>query len=247
MADVFNSTTEEEDKSKEGYLSKIVGEGNKYANVEELAKGAVHGNEYINKLESEMSELRSELDKRVTAEEMVQQVKRETAEQQALAQQALENTTPQLDDEKLSQLISNTIEQKNTQQIAQQNIQDVDNRMKALYGADKAAEVVQQKALAMGVSIDKLADIAATSPEMFFNAIGVSQGSGSQPTPAPTVGTTSTEAVQTLNSGQQVEEGTWEFFEQLRKSNPKEYFKPAVQQKLFKMREEKGQDGFYKR
>tara|TARA_R100000152_G_scaffold4967_1_gene1770 strand:- start:2948 stop:3691 length:744 start_codon:yes stop_codon:yes gene_type:complete len=247
MADVFESTKETEVKSEEGYLSKIVGEGNKYANVEELAKGAIHGNEYIQKLETEMAELRDELDKRVTAEEMVQQVKRETAEQQALAQRALENTTPQLDDEKLSQLISNTIEQKNTQQVAQQNIQQVDQRMKEIYGADKAAEVVQQKANAMGVSVDKLADIAASSPEMFFNAIGVSQGTVSQPTPVPTVGTTNTEAVQTMNSGQQVEEGTWEYFEQLRKSNPKEYFKPAVQQRLFKMREEKGQDGFYKR
>jgi hypothetical protein len=65
-------------------------------------------------------------------------------------------------------------------------------------------------------------------------------------TPAPTVGSTSTEAVQTMNSGQHVEEGTWDYFEQLRRSNPREYFKPAVQQKLFKMREEKGRDGFYK-
>ena len=203
--------------------------------VEELAKGAIHGNEYIQKLETEMSELRGELDKRVTAEEMVQQVKRETAEQQALAQRTLENTTPQLDDERLSQLISTTIEQKNTQQVAQQNIYNVDQRMKEIYGVDKAAEVVQQKANAMGVSVDKLADIAASSPEMFFNAIGVSQGTGSQPTPAPTVGTTNTEAVQTMNSGQKIEEGTWEAFEQLRKSNPKEYFKPSVQQKLFKM------------
>ena len=204
MADVFESTKETEVKSEEGYLSKIVGDGNKYANVEELAKGAIHGNEYIQKLETEMSELRGELDKRVTAEEMVQQVKRETAEQQALAQKALENTTPQLDDERLSQLISTTIEQKNTQQVAQQNIYNVDQRMKEIYGADKAAEVVQQKANAMGVSVDKLADIAASSPEMFFNAIGVSQGTGSQPTPAPTVGTTNTEAVQTMNSGQKI-------------------------------------------
>ena len=204
MADVFESTKETEVKSEEGYLSKIVGDGNKYANVEELAKGAIHGNEYIQKLETEMSELRGELDKRVTAEEMVQQVKRETAEQQALAQKTLENTTPQLDDERLSQLISTTIEQKNTQQVAQQNIYNVDQRMKEIYGADKAAEVVQQKANAMGVSVDKLADIAASSPEMFFNAIGVSQGTGSQPTPAPTVGTTNTEAVQTMNSGQKI-------------------------------------------
>lgn len=66
MADVFNPETKTETtevKETEGYLSKIVGEGNKYANVEELAKGAIHGNEYITKLEGEMAELRSELDK----------------------------------------------------------------------------------------------------------------------------------------------------------------------------------------
>jgi|TARA_Y100000361_G_C11146988_1_gene338634 small-conductance mechanosensitive channel len=249
MADVFNPETKTETtevKETEGYLSKIVGEGNKYANVEELAKGAIHGNEYITKLEGEMAELRSELDKRVTAEDMVQQVKRETAEQRALLQQTQENTTPQLDEQQLSALISNTIEQKDSQKLAQQNIQSVDKKMKELYGEEKAAEIVQQKALQLGVSVDKLAEIAATSPEMFFNSIGVSQGSPKVTTPAPTVGSTSTEAVQTMNSGQHVEEGTWDYFEQLRRSNPREYFKPAVQQKLFKMREEKGRDGFYK-
>jgi hypothetical protein len=244
MSDVFNT---EEIKEEEGYLSKVVGEGKKYSDIEQLAKGAVHGNDYIKKLEEEMAELRGELDKRLTAEEMIQQIKRETAEQQSQIQRAQEHTTPQLDEEKLSQLISNTIEKKDSQTKAQQNILTVDQKMKELYGADKAAEVVQQKALQMGVTVDKLAEIAATSPDMFFNAIGVSQGSKSGQTPAPTVGTTRTEAVQTMNSGSQLEEGTWDYFEQLRRSNPKEYFKPAVQQKLFKMREEKGHDGFYKR
>ena len=247
MSDVFTTEDKPEETADPGYLAQVVGEGKKYSDTEQLAKGAVHGNDYINKLETEMAELRGELDKRLTAEEMVQQIKRETAEHQAQTQQVQENTTPQLDEEKLSQLISNTIEQKDTQKVAQQNIQAVDAKMKELYGADKAADVVQQKAQVMGVTVDKLAEIAAISPDMFFNSIGVSQGSSKITTPTPTVGTTSTEAVQTMNSGQAVEEGTWDYFEQLRKSNPKEYFKPATQQKLFKMRQEKGHDGFYQK
>jgi len=247
MSDVFETKETETTETKEpGYLEKIVGDGQKYANVEELAKGAIHGNDYINKLEGELAELRSELDKRLTAEEVAQQIKRETQEQQAQLQKARENTTSQLDEESLSKLISNTIEQKDVQKQADSNIQAVDKRMKELYGADKAKEIVQQKAQQLGVPVDKLAEIAASSPEMFFNSIGISQ-SQSQPTPTTTVSTTNTEAVQTMNSATQAEEGTWEHFEQLRKSNPKEYFKPATQQKLFKMRQEKGHDGFYRK
>ena len=247
MSDVFETKEPETTETKEpGYLEKIVGDGQKYSNVEELAKGAIHGNDYINKLEGELADLRGELDKRLTAEEVAQQIKRETQEQQAQLQKARENTTSQLDEESLSKLISNTIEQKDVQKQADSNIQAVDKRMKELYGADKAKEIVQQKAQQLGVPVDKLAEIAASSPEMFFNSIGISQ-SQSQPTPTTTVSTTNTEAVQTMNSATQAEEGTWEHFEQLRKSNPKEYFKPATQQKLFKMRQEKGHDGFYRK
>tara|TARA_R100000742_G_C4257760_1_gene75614 strand:+ start:220 stop:963 length:744 start_codon:yes stop_codon:yes gene_type:complete len=247
MSDVFETKEVETTEVKEpGYLEKMVGEGQKYANVEELAKGAIHGNDYINKLEGELAELRGELDKRLTAEEVAQQIKRETQEQQAQLQMTRENTTSQLDEESLSKLISNTIEQKDVQKQADSNIQAVDKRMKELYGADKAKDIVQQKAQQLGVPVDKLAEIAATSPEMFFNSIGISQ-SQSQPTPTTTVSTTNTEAVQTMNSATQAEEGTWDYFEQLRRANPKEYFKPATQQKLFKMRQEKGHDGFYQK
>ena len=247
MSDVFETKEVETTEVKEpGYLEKIVGEGQKYANVEELAKGAIHGNDYINKLEGELAELRGELDKRLTAEEVAQQIKRETQEQQAQLQMARENTTSQLDEESLSKLISNTIEQKDVQKQADSNIQAVDKRMKELYGADKAKDIVQQKAQQLGVPVDKLAEIAATSPEMFFNSIGISQ-SQSQPTPTTTVSTTNTEAVQTMNSATQAEEGTWDYFEQLRRANPKEYFKPSTQQKLFNMRQEKGHDGFYQK
>ena len=89
MSDVFETKEVETTEVKEpGYLEKIVGAGQKYANVEELAKGAIHGNDYINKLEGELAELRGELDKRLTAEEVAQQIKRETQEHQAQLQMA---------------------------------------------------------------------------------------------------------------------------------------------------------------
>jgi hypothetical protein len=63
-------------------------------------------------------------------------------------------------------------------------------------------------------------------------------------TPSITASTTNTEAVAKVNSIGAVEADTWNSFESLRRSDPKKYYTPTVQNKLFKARQDKGQ-AFY--
>jgi hypothetical protein len=226
------------------HLTNLVGEGKKYENSESLAKAYSNADNFIEQLKTENKELRSELDKRLNAEDVLSEIKREREETLKATQISRENTTPKLDEEALSKLISNTLDQKESEKEATTNIQKVDKQMKQLFGEQKAKEVLDTKAQELNLSVDFLAGVAAKSPDAFFNTLGISQKSEST-IPNTTVSTTNTEAVKEVNAGSTIAEGTWQSFEALRKSNPRKYFSPEVQNQIFKMRKEKGPEGFY--
>jgi hypothetical protein len=225
------------------FIDQVVGEGKKYSSVEELAKGQMNGDQYINQLKEELEGIRGELDKRLTAEEMVQEIKREREELKA-NQNATENTTPQYNEEAVTDLISKTFDAREGKKVAEANINVVDAKMKELYGNDKAAQVVKDKAQAMGVSLDWLQDAAAKSPSAFFSVMGISLEGGKTTTPSATVSsTTNTQAVEQVHASG-IQQDTWKHFEEIRKSDPRTYWKAETQQRLFKARNEKG-ESFY--
>ena len=120
---------------------------------------------------------------------------------------------------------------------------NAENR-KELYGNDKAAQVVKDKAQAMGVSLDWLQDAAAKSPSAFFSVMGISLEGGKTTTPSATVSsTTNTQAVEQVHASG-IQQDTWKHFEEIRKSDPRTYWKAETQQRLFKARNEKG-ESFY--
>ena len=250
MADIFNKTPEDDQPNGDtihtanetpSILGSYVGDDKKYKTPEELAKGYNNADQFINQLKTENDQLRGELDKRLNAEDMVDQIKREREELQA-SMKAQENTTPQLDEKALSDLISQTLDQKNTQKVAQDNIQAVDSKMKELFGTDKASEILQTKSKELNLSVEYLAEVAAKSPDGFYSLLGI--GRDKTITPSITASTTNTEAVAKVNSIGAVEADTWNSFESLRRSDPKKYYTPTVQNKLFKARQDKGQ-AFY--
>jgi hypothetical protein len=252
VADIFNNNTKPEDDQPNGdtihtanettsLLESYVGDGKKYKSPEELAKGYQNADQFLNQMKTENEQLRGELDKRLNAEDMVDRIKREHEELQA-SMKAQENTTPQLDEKALSDLISQTLDQKNTQKVAQDNIQAVDSKMKELFGTDKASEILQTKSKELNLSVEYLAEVAAKSPDGFYSLLGI--GRDKTITPSITASTTNTEAVAKVNSIGAVEADTWNSFESLRRSDPKKYYTPTVQNKLFKARQDKGQ-AFY--
>ena len=224
------------------HLTTLVGEGKKYGDSESLAKAYSNADDFIGQLKTENQELRTELDKRLNAEDVLSEIKREREETLKATQISRENTTPKLDEEALSKLISSTLDEKENQKEATANLTTVDSQMKKLYGAEKAKEVLETKEL--NLSVDFLAGVAAKSPNAFFNTLGISQKAETT-IPTPTVSTTNTLAVKEINVGSIIAEGTWGSFEELRKSNPRKYFSPEVQNQIFKMRKEKGPEGFY--
>lgn len=144
----------------------FVGEGKKYKSAEDALKSVPHAQEHIKTLEAEMAVLKEELTKRKTTEELLDELKSGIQPQ--------ENTTQAggLDQDKISQLIINTLEQRERQSKAKQNAASVAEKFTQQYG-NKAEEVYQSVAKDAGLSIEQLNNLAATSPNVVLKLSGL--------------------------------------------------------------------------
>jgi hypothetical protein len=212
------------------YASELVGEGKKFRTVEDLEKGKTESDSFIEQLKGENAGLRKDLDERMTTAEALEKIREENA-----SHTPSENTTPGLDTDAVTNLVEKTIEQKDFAKIAAQNIAEVDQKMKALYG-EKAKEVFEQKAAAIGLSSEYLQDVASKSPSAFFNVLGLEVKKSGGVAPVVTQGDLRSEVEMTPS----VVEHSWAWFETLRKDNPIKYWKPETQNILFKARMEQG-------
>tara|TARA_R110002051_G_scaffold18015_3_gene51990 strand:- start:5328 stop:6062 length:735 start_codon:yes stop_codon:yes gene_type:complete len=238
MSDIFNATEATSPASTQttGSVEELVGEGKKFATVEDLAKGKQEADTFIEQLKGEMSGLRSDLDQRVSSTALLEEIRKEReAQLQQSADAAQGNTSPQLDQGDITNLVNQTIEQREVQQTATGNILSVDTKMKEMYG-EKAQEVMLQKAKASNISVEFLQDIASKSPEAFYNVLGITeQKTPTTPMTTGSISTTGLAATQTTTLGD-----SWADFEKMRREQPKQYWKPETQQRLFRAKQEQG-------
>jgi|TARA_R110000803_G_scaffold38016_3_gene82055 hypothetical protein len=236
MSDIFEGEANSPASTQTtGSVAELVGEGKKFATVEDLAKGKAEADVFIEQLKKEQAELRSDLDQRLSAQDLLDEIRKEReAQLHASSAPAEGNTTPSLGQDDIASLVNSTIEQRETQQTADQNILTVDSKMKDLYG-DKAQEMMLTKAAASNISVDFLKDIAAKSPNAFFNVLGLSDQRPA--TPTMTQGSVDTTGLtpKTTNGN------SWSDFEVMRRENPKMYWKPETQIRLLKAKQEQGE------
>lgn len=220
---------EEAPKNDASPLNDLVGEDKKFATVEDLAKGKAEADQFIEQLKGEISGLREDLDKRLTSEQVLEEIQRQKAE----ASRNEGNTNSQNSAEDISEIVKQVINGEKAAETAEANLATANNKMVEIYGVDKAKEVVAAKAAELGVGIDFLQDVAAKSPAAFFNTIGLEGKPASVPA-ANAEGSVNTEGL--AQNGTGTKEGSWEHFEQLRKENPREYWSASTQKKLFELK-----------
>tara|TARA_R110000787_G_scaffold227545_2_gene335212 strand:+ start:733 stop:1452 length:720 start_codon:yes stop_codon:yes gene_type:complete len=227
---IFNaSETTNSEANEISYSSELVGDGKKFKTVGDLEKGKMESDAFIEQLKTENAGLRSDLDTRMTAADTLEKIREENA-----AKEAVENTTLSLNSDEVTNLVKTTIEKRESAKTAEQNVSEVDVKMRALYG-DRAKEVFDEKASSLGLSPEYLKDVASKSPAAFYNVLGLDL---KKVAVAPTLstGSISTEGGQ----GPLATENSWAWFENMRKTDPTRYWKPETQNLLFKSRQEQG-------
>lgn len=137
----------------------------KYSSLEEAFKGLANAQQYIPQLkteltakEQELAQLREELAKRQSVEEVVSKLT--TAQQQ----QPQATTSGVIDEQGIEALISSKLSAFEQQKVQQTNVEFVQQELVKLYG-EKTKELVAAKASELGMSVEELGSMAATKPK----------------------------------------------------------------------------------
>lgn len=201
-------------------LSALVGEGRKYKTVEELAKAYVNADSFIDTLKAENRELK---DKTVSAKTIDDVLER-------LSQQQHETTddsqAPSVAD--ITKLVEQAVTGLESRRQKESNLLHADALMKEAFG-EKAAE--KFAAVAVTPELKRVyMDLAAADPSKFVALFGVgSKG------PGQTVDTGSGSSASSYQGQTRVAQfGTKEYFDEVRKKDPKKYYSQAFQVQMDK-------------
>ena len=165
--------------------AELVGDGKKYSSVEDALKSVPHAQKHIQTLESELAAAREELAKRKTAEELLDEIKSGIQPQATPA-------GSEFDQDKLLQLVDQTLEQKERQRAAKTNAESVANKFTEKFG-DKAEEAFLTIAKEAGLTVQQLNSLAMNSPKVVLKLAGF--GDSADKPPAHSSGSLNTQSL----------------------------------------------------
>lgn len=166
--------------------AELVGDGKKYSSVEDALKSVPHAQKHIQTLESELATLKEELMKRRTTEELLDEIKSGVQPKENL--QGVE-----FDQDKLMQLVDQTLEVKERQRLAKTNASQVAAKFTEKFGTE-AETVYKSVARENGLSEQQLNSLAASSPNVVLKLAGLAEAKT-----APVSKSSSSINTQTLN------------------------------------------------
>lgn len=208
-SDQDKTPAQEDTRTAEEILQELVGDSGKYKSPAELAKGYANAQSFIDKLTSENEQLREQATKAKTTEEILEalRTKQNPPDKTPADQQpSQDKVDPQLDlnnlEETLLEKLKARIDGESQQQQNQRNQQEVLDALTKVYG-DKRQEVFNSTAQRLGMTVEALENMAATSPAACKDLLGL-KGQSSSASAAPASG----DHRDTGNRGQVPPEGT---------------------------------------
>lgn len=233
---IFNETPTEIVTIEEGkdYVAELVGDGKKFKSVEDLAKGKLEADRYIQNLTQRLDQLNQELNSRTSLDQFLAEMKELKAPPQNGQVQQPSTPTPapagSLDDSALEEKLNQLLERRRAQERVETNLGQVQRVLTEQYG-DQASLVINKKAKDLGMSVKDLENLATTSPQAFYQLVGVqerTQVPSSMPRPA--LNSLSTPA----NPGVK----TKAYFDKMKKENPRQYNDPRTTNEMVRAMQE---------
>lgn len=231
--------------NQDGWLKKIVEtKGEKWKDPEVLAKGKLESDAYIKQLEDQLTELREELGKQDYAQDLLTQLQNKaTMSTNVNPVESNKNnggaetsqTKAALSDEQIKDLVNSALTEREKNATVSQNVSVVEKELTNRYGTEAQAAVAKA-AEKLGMTVERLGQIAAESPNAFFALLGEEKRESN-----PLInGSIRTEGA----NMQAPADRNFRFYQELRRKNRKQYFTPETQQAMFKDRQRLG-DKFY--
>ena len=249
MTDVFTAATtattltdQNTQQTEAGYIDQLVGEGKKFQSVEALAKGKLEADRHIAEITQTMAELREEVAKQDYAKDLLAKLQSKGADSSTAnfatdtnaGNSANGNTTQNASD--IETLVEQAILKKEQSRSVEHNIAVANEAIVAQYG-EKAAEVVKVKAQELGISVERLKEIAAESPTAFLQLVGGTMKKVD-------TGVLPKSSVRTEGLSTSTHDRTFQYYQNMRKENKNHYYSPKIQRTLMEDRLRLG-DKFY--
>lgn len=156
----------------------------KYKTIEDAVVALKHSQEYIPQLTEKLRSQEVELANAKAAAAKVAELER-TLESLTQSKQSPAQTTPVpagLSKEEIAGLITSTLEQQRQQAAASENQSQVINALTTAFGT-KAEEVFYAKAKDLGLTVGAINSLAAQSPKVVLQLLGIESSKGASQSP----------------------------------------------------------------
>lgn len=237
---VFEETKPQEsptakELSNEEILTNLVGEDKKFKTVEDLARGKKESDDFIERLLSEKEEMRKELQKAITMEELKTQLtSKEEPSTEKTEPSNFERNEGSLSEDVVQKMLDERLNEFKTSSVQEQNEAETVKKLRDIYGDDDNIRMaLSQKSREIGVPMDELKNYARTNPNLL---LGLMKPEVSTPKPSPSV---DTGKIPTTGSKK-----NYAYYEKIRKEDKNLYYSAKIQQEMHKAAQEQG-EGFY--
>jgi hypothetical protein len=198
-------------------IASLVGEGKKYKNTEDLAKAYVSADSFIEQLKTENRELREKTVANKTIDDVLERL------QQQQSATPVDRSDVSVTD--ITKLVEQTVTGMETQKVKTANLLKADQKMKQMFG-EKAGDKFEQVAVTPQLKQIYM-ELAAVDPDKFVSLFveGGSKGTGVDAGGSvnTTVNHSSGNSVRTNTIGAK------EYYDNVRKTNPTQYYSQVFQ------------------
>jgi len=174
MTDVIEGLTKPVEEPTK-LVDTLVGEGRKYASVEDLAKGRVEADKHIEQIEAEnkrmvedLAKLEAQVKESTTLDSVVQALKPATVGEG-------EDNQDSFNPSDIESLVAQTIDKRNAAEKASANRKLVNDTLISATGGDavKAGEVLKDRLSKIGMDAEQFSNLSHVSPEAALKLIDI--------------------------------------------------------------------------
>lgn len=226
---------------EKNYLEELVGEGKKFQTPEELARGKAEADATIDFFKNQMDRLRDDYLKereqntsRAGLEEILNEIKQlksasNTNDNTSGANETDDKKEPAFDWTKVDEIVSHRLTEAEKAKQKQANLKIVQDKLRERFGSEYQ-KALREQTRRLGLSEEVANQLAETSPQAFLKALDVESRDGDNIAPPRN----QENRINFNQSSGKIKPGTWSYYEEIRKKEPKLYWSPKVQTQMLK-------------
>lgn len=219
-------------------VAELVGEGKKFKTIEDLARGKVQGDSFVEKLKTENAALREALESDANPDEILRRINEVLKPSVGSKPTTTDQTSNQsqmgshLTEEKVLELLK----QQKAEEKAKENLARYEASVSQAFG-NKTAEVIATRLDELGMEQTEFQNLAKRNPVAALRLLGIKDSGASYGVANPSVNTEAYFGDAGKGAG---EVQNFEYFQRLRRELKERYYEPHIQQQVFEARKKLG-------